>query len=60
MTKKWLRNYAVWRLNWELVKQANKKALQIILPPDRFKITLSQFLVLLYVYKQFNLTKVSV
>lgn len=50
--------YAVWWLNWELVKQANKKILQIIVPPDSFKIMISQFLVLLYMYKQFSLMKV--
>ena len=49
---------AVWWLNWELVKQATKKILQIILPPDRFKIMISKFLVLLYMYKQYNLMKI--
>lgn len=56
--QKRLRMQAVWWLNWELPKQANKNILQIILPPDRFKIMILQFLMLLYMYKQFNLIKV--
>lgn len=56
--QKRFRMYVVWWLNWELSKQANKNILQIILPPDRFKNMISQFLMLLYMYKQFNLIKV--